>query len=769
VIAEDAFSDTPQRRSYHATDPATTVLAQLEEGLAHALPLLVLSGVAGVGKSTVVREAAVHWGESAHVVWLELPGTVPDGLLPTAIWLFGDESPAGEGRPEQVARLGHALAAIAARGQTPVLVVDDAHALAPEMLAELGRIESAAAATQHTLKIVLVGEPGLDTQLENPELQSLASRVAVRAVLPPLSKDELRTYLDARVAAAGGDGATVFSNKAVRALHGRSHGVPALVNAVAQAAITAARQAGLEEVNPDHVRAVRISMRDLPRSAAATTAAKPARPAPVRGATKRAAASAAAAKPAAAASPVPVPVPEPATAPPAAAALAPAPPPPVFAAPAPAAATPGRATSTPQPASAVPDTTVPPVVNSVSAQSAGAPPPPTEAELLEQSDLESSHPRVRDWVSRFTDGGPVRFGGLPPVQPHLVESAAPPVEEPPVPAAPVRVKPARPKNTPTPPQVIAAPVATAPVAPPPSAAVAPGPATKPGLPATQSAAVAPAALTPPAAAVTPTATTAPTAPVTPTAPAPAPPTAATPPRLTRSQRRKQHAINASRAARATAAAPRGSSAQTPVAVQSQAVPVAPAAPAIALGVAPESAAPAGPFLLSLRNNLARAPRHRTLLGVVVPTLLMVAMATAAIIYSTRGGFDPGERHESVQTISSAPAPAPVIAPPVFPTPVPPEAVSTELDGPDKDARYCLAVGTYLFEDRARIRCKKLTKRTGLKAWVDASRSGGSLSFRILVGGFKTEAQAERTADRLLARGIVTEALVESLPGARSRH
>jgi cell division septation protein DedD len=90
------------------------------------------------------------------------------------------------------------------------------------------------------------------------------------------------------------------------------------------------------------------------------------------------------------------------------------------------------------------------------------------------------------------------------------------------------------------------------------------------------------------------------------------------------------------------------------------------------------------------------------------------------------------------------------------------------EGPDKDARYCLAVGTYLFEDRARIRCRKLTKRTGLKAWVDSSRSGGSLSFRILVGGFATEAQAERAADRLLGRGIVSEALIERLPTPHSR-
>ena len=77
----------------------------------------------------------------------------------------------------------------------------------------------------------------------------------------------------------------------------------------------------------------------------------------------------------------------------------------------------------------------------------------------------------------------------------------------------------------------------------------------------------------------------------------------------------------------------------------------------------------------------------------------------------------------------------------------------------------MAVGTYLFSDRARIVSRQLTRRTRLTATVVTVDSDGARSYKILLGSFVTQAGAEKVADRLLGRGIVSEAMVEALPGA----
>ena len=76
------------------------------------------------------------------------------------------------------------------------------------------------------------------------------------------------------------------------------------------------------------------------------------------------------------------------------------------------------------------------------------------------------------------------------------------------------------------------------------------------------------------------------------------------------------------------------------------------------------------------------------------------------------------------------------------------------------------MGTYLFSDRAHAKAKQLARRSRMQTWVESTTSGGSRSYRIMIGGFATESEAERAADRLLGRGLVGEAMVEPITSGR---
>jgi cell division protein FtsN len=180
------------------------------------------------------------------------------------------------------------------------------------------------------------------------------------------------------------------------------------------------------------------------------------------------------------------------------------------------------------------------------------------------------------------------------------------------------------------------------------------------------------------------------------------------------------------------------------------------------------------------------------LAALIPIVLILGMAIAAIILSRRGAFDRPREPVAVAP-SSVPSPQPPspeatppppaepdasTAPPVVDSPVedtpvvntpvvdtPVVAPPPALPAVNPSARFCLAVGSYLFEDRAVEKARALTRSSGHRAWVDVAVGNDSRTYRVLLGGFPTEADAERAADRLLSKGLVSEALVENLPAS----
>ena len=165
-------------------------------------------------------------------------------------------------------------------------------------------------------------------------------------------------------------------------------------------------------------------------------------------------------------------------------------------------------------------------------------------------------------------------------------------------------------------------------------------------------------------------------------------------------------------------------------------------------------------------NGPASPRHSRFVQMFVPAALMVGVAALAIFAGVRARLPQNGAHQIEQASTT----------PVLPVPMPVDSLATtggvpakrtleaEADGPPP--KYCLAVGTYLFKDRAQLKAQQLARRTRMKAWVEGFNADGARAWRIRIGGFATEAQAERAADRLLSRGLVTEALVDNFPADR---
>ena len=125
--AEDAFSPTRDRSHFFASSVAEVVLSQLQAGLDHERPVLVVTGEPGVGKSSVVREACARWGARVRAEWLALPGAEPEALLEPIVKLFGGKARGDDSREGWLVALSRTLGIVAEQDEMPLLIVEDAH------------------------------------------------------------------------------------------------------------------------------------------------------------------------------------------------------------------------------------------------------------------------------------------------------------------------------------------------------------------------------------------------------------------------------------------------------------------------------------------------------------------------------------------------------------------------------------------------------------------------------------------------------------------
>lgn len=255
MIPDSPFAPDGPRQSFLEICEAGEALRRLEHGLGVREPFLLVTGEPGTGKTALAHEAIARWESRVTVAFLAYPALTGGELLEEIVLRFGGQPADGASRPKLVACLERSLADIAGSGRVAMIVVDDAHRLAPELLEELRLLVNAARQAGQPLEVLLLGLPSLETGLDEPALAALRQRISVRARLEPLSEGETRRYLRHRAGAAGGDGASLFPRRTCADIAALSGGVPRRINALAAAALRLARESGEATVQPQHVTA----------------------------------------------------------------------------------------------------------------------------------------------------------------------------------------------------------------------------------------------------------------------------------------------------------------------------------------------------------------------------------------------------------------------------------------------------------------------------------------------------------------------------------
>jgi type II secretory pathway predicted ATPase ExeA len=233
------FKQTPFSRSMPTPDlfPARghqEIQGRLAFALQERLPALI-TGDIGTGKSTALRAFAHSLDRNLYpLAYLANPQLNPVTLYAQILLALKVEPPFSF--PRLLIQLHDTLLDLTRQGRFLLLVLDEAHLLSPDLLAQLRFLLNHDFDSSSQLTLVLLGQPDLTQKLSFAPYQALYQRIPVRYQLAPFDLEETAAYVKHHLRVAGFQG-QLFSDSFIAGLFDHTKGAARHINNVCRAAL----------------------------------------------------------------------------------------------------------------------------------------------------------------------------------------------------------------------------------------------------------------------------------------------------------------------------------------------------------------------------------------------------------------------------------------------------------------------------------------------------------------------------------------------------
>ncbi|MDR3211998.1 MAG: AAA family ATPase [Planctomycetota bacterium] len=231
-LAQSPFAEDHRPESFLASKNSALVAGRLRFALGRPGGVAGLYGASGTGKTysamMLIREfQAANWLAS----YLPSPAATPGDLN----YLFrqaAGENPAEAGG---LGELGLFLSRLAGEGRYALLVVDDVQSSRnPDFLEMLRTLLNIERDGVPALSLLLVGQNAMERSLERAS--DFQTRLAAKAVLTPLTPEEAKVYILARLKNAGSRQG-IFTRQAAERVVEIAGGVPRQINRLCDLAL----------------------------------------------------------------------------------------------------------------------------------------------------------------------------------------------------------------------------------------------------------------------------------------------------------------------------------------------------------------------------------------------------------------------------------------------------------------------------------------------------------------------------------------------------
>lgn len=152
-------------------------------------------------------------------------------------------------------QISEAYASIRESGKTPVLFIDEASLLLPEVFQQLHLLSYQNMSTQgKSTPIVMCGQEILFEKMASPFSKPMMSRIVDGCNLSGMSIQETGEYIRHHLCTLAGGKGDMFTENALIAVHQASGGLPRQINSVCLRAMQIAMKAGADQVDHETVR-----------------------------------------------------------------------------------------------------------------------------------------------------------------------------------------------------------------------------------------------------------------------------------------------------------------------------------------------------------------------------------------------------------------------------------------------------------------------------------------------------------------------------------
>lgn len=249
-LRESPFRITPHADFFFGGANRRALLDALVYALGREEGLVKVSGEVGTGKTMLARVLIDHLPAHLRAIYLADPLMNRGELLAVLADELGCAPATGsDGSAHRLLRaVQEALVAEFAAGRQIVLLIDEAHAMPAETLEQIRLLSNLESERHKLIKIALFGQPELDDLLARTDMRQLKDRITQHFRLDPLQPDDVGTYIDFRMRAAGYRGPNVFDAASVTRIARDSGGLTRRINILADKALLAAFARGAHGV-----------------------------------------------------------------------------------------------------------------------------------------------------------------------------------------------------------------------------------------------------------------------------------------------------------------------------------------------------------------------------------------------------------------------------------------------------------------------------------------------------------------------------------------
>ncbi|HEY6945969.1 MAG TPA: AAA family ATPase [Candidatus Acidoferrum sp.] len=232
-------------------------LSSLMYGIQTRKGIITLTGEVGTGKTTLINRLLDWLRESRARTAFIFNSRMNSMQLFDFILAEFEIVCDSQSKSQQLMKLNQWLLERYRAGETTILIIDEAQNLTLSVLEEIRMLTNLETSTEKLLQIVLSGQPELEEKLKLPELRQLRQRIMIRSKTGPLNKEQTHDYVLARLHIAGANsGETIFSPKALEAIHMFSLGIPRVINLICEHSLINGYAQKKRPIEPDDIEEV---------------------------------------------------------------------------------------------------------------------------------------------------------------------------------------------------------------------------------------------------------------------------------------------------------------------------------------------------------------------------------------------------------------------------------------------------------------------------------------------------------------------------------